>query len=770
MNFISNDVINTWNENHNIAIYRLNVWRNFFRSCFAISKGKALIHNTSVSDNNATGVGKLVNFHEKSSFSDSEFSNIDQGLEMKHVSSSFNANKLENPVLFIELQRGFLIMKNVTLRLPEAAIIHTLPVIDISNDKRNLNGTLDLKVSCPVNYNPSNSTHISVRTFRYRLSCESCPRGLYSSYRGSAHINGVYATYSDDLLTLNTVIARISSVKKSIYCTACPPGATCNYKIVSRGNFYGFMNKNGKYEFITCPKNYCCSQEGSKCNSYDTCNVNRNGRLCGSCTEGNYISYFSNECVETSKCTAFTRLIFWIFYFGSAVFFTLTLCFTEDLLNALKVIFLFIKKKMLKKFMKKIQKSPKHGENSRTESIEIQINSSITQSKENLIERNKRKQFSYSAIFNVLVSFYQLQSLLQVPVDRKDQKPFTFLVSDFFNLDIILQTVDKYCPSKSNSVIYRDVLKNFLLPLSMVLTTLIIMYIRKFCMFLKARFPKTVLLISKHFQTPLSLTERLYVGYYVVITFSYKKLASIAFRLIHCVEIKGSKVLYFAGDVDCYKYWQKLDICFLLIWVIPFPAAVVAGYYLLKKNKISAWIFMAGFTFPPIIVIVFLAIRYSNFNVKIKSKGEDEESINSRLEDIFEKPYRKNYFWWEAWTLYERLIVACIANFFTDPVIRLYSLTPVLLLFLWFHNWAKPYKPSMKILFHLDILSYICLCFNLVSNMIRAIVYIYSLPPSQYPIDKALDVTRYLEFIFSPLWSLIVYFIISFTMKKLKKY
>lgn len=76
----------------------------------------------------------------------------------------------------------------------------------------------------------------------------------------------------------------------------------------------------------------------------------------------------------------------------------------------------------------------------------------------------------------------------------------------------------------------------------------------------------------------------------------------------------------------------------------------------------------------------------------------------------------------------------------------------------------------MKILFHLDILSYICLCFNLVSNIIRAIVYVYSLPSSQYPIDKALDVTRYLEFIFSPLWPLIVYFIVLFTMKNLKKY
>ena len=92
------------------------------------------------------------------------------------------------------------------------------------------------------------------------------------------------------------------------------------------------------------------------------------------------------------------------------------------------------------------------------------------------------------------------------------------------------------------------------------------------------------------------------------------------------------------------------------------------------------------------------------------------------------------------------------------------------LLYLWFYNWAKPYKPSMKILFHLDILSYICLCFNLVSNIIRAIVYVYSLPSSQYPIDKALDVTRYLEFIFSPLWPLIVYFIVVFTMKNLKKY
>ena len=111
--------------------------------------------------------------------------------------------------------------------------------------------------------------------------------------------------------------------------------------------------------------------------------------------------------------------------------------------------------------MKRNHKSPKNEENGGTESIEIQINSGITQSNEKLIERNNRKQFSYSAVFNVLVSFHQLQSLLQVPVDHQNQKPFNFLVSNFFNLDIMLKRADKYCPSKSISVIYSDALKNF---------------------------------------------------------------------------------------------------------------------------------------------------------------------------------------------------------------------------------------------------------------------------------------------------------------------
>ena len=84
--------------------------------------------------------------------------------------------------------------------------------------------------------------------------------------------------------------------------------------------------------------------------------------------------------------------------------------------------------------MKKNQKCPKHRENSQMESNEIQIKSGITKSNEKLIERNNGKQFSYSAIFKILVSFYQLQSLLQVPVEDKDQWSLTSHVSNFFSI------------------------------------------------------------------------------------------------------------------------------------------------------------------------------------------------------------------------------------------------------------------------------------------------------------------------------------------------
>lgn len=57
----------------------------------------------------------------------------------------------------------------------------------------------------------------------------------------------------------------------------------------------------------------------------------------------------------------------------------------------------------------------------------------------------------------------------------------------------------------------------------------------------------------------------------------------------------------------------------------------------------------------------------------------------------------------------------------------------------------------MNLLVHVDFASYICLNFNLVINIVRAFVYIYSLQLSQYPINVVSGASMSLEYLFTPI-------------------
>ena len=378
------------------------------------------------------------------------------------------------------------------------------------------------------------------------------------------------------------------------------------------------------------------------------------------------------------------------------------------------------------------------------------------------------KEISYSAIFNVLVSFYQLRNLLQIPVDDKGDSSYTSAISDFFNLNIMIQTTDKYCPTRDTDAVYRDFLKNFLLPVFMISSILVALYIKNIFRFIR----KHIFCAINHCQwiserKSLLLRKRFYVGFYVVVAFSYEKISTFAFRFIHCVKINNTNVLYIAGDTKCYNTWQVLDMLFLAFWVIPFPASVSLAFYLLKKDKINVRVFMLCIILPPATPLVYILIKC--FHISIKARNcRQEEHIKNKFSERFEEPYRKNYFWWETWTLYERLIVGYLTTYLVDPVIRLFALTPTLLLFLWIHICAKPFKYNRSLLYQVDMASYICLCLSLVINVLRAVVYIYSLP-SQPPIDLVLRVSMYLEPLFTPVWVLIIRFLVSLIRLKSKK-
>ena len=752
-NIIGKDVINTNSRSRNsIQIEEFKAIHNSFRSCFAITGSFTNISNSFVSENKANGMGKLVTFQS------SRYTNYKTRLELRNVFSSFKLSDSETAILKVNMVSESLSLTNLTFDLADTNGAAILPVITFERNKINPDIDLDINIECPYNYQPDSTSDFFKSKFAYRLSCKSCARGLYSFNRGFTSLTGIKVTEERRFYQgPRNLISNISETKKPFKCHACPAGGLCDSTVRSRGNFYGHVNNNGMLQFIPCPEYYCCSKEGVECRSYNTCNSYRTGILCGACAEGHFISYFSNKCIPISKCTGATRSIFWISYIIVSVIFTITLCFAKDILVPCKKGLSFLKKKILK-------------ENHKTTGILLELDHErcVSEPNNKQTQTNFPKEISYSAIFNVLVSFYQLRSLLQIPVDDKSNTSYISAVSDFFNLNIVLQTTDKYCPTRDTDAVYKDFLKNFLRPISMISIILVSLNIKNIYRFIKEHIFRRIHQNEiKSQRLYLLLKKRFYVGFYVVAAFSYQKVSTFAFRLIHCVKINNAKVLYIAGNTKCYNTWQILDIFFLVFWVIPFPASVSFAYHLLKNDKINVRVFMLCIILPPATPLIYSLTKFFHISIKVRN-CKQEEHIKTKFSERFEEPYRKNYFWWETWTLYERLIVGCLTTFLVDPVIRLFALTPTLLLFLWIHIRAKPFKYTKSLLYQVDMASYICLCLGLVINILRAVVYIYSLP-SQHPTDLVLRISIYLEHLFTPAWVLIIRFFGSLITMKSKK-
>ena len=154
------------------------------------------------------------------------------------------------------------------------------------------------------------------------------------------------------------------------------------------------------------------------------------------------------------------------------------------------------------------------------------------------------------------------------------------------------------------------------------------------------------------------------------------------------------------------------------------------------------------------------------FNLRKKQQWRSEskkEEIQEQLYETFETPYKTNMFWWEAWRLYERLILSFLATYLIDPVIRMVILAPIITIYLIIHYYVNPYKND--VLTKLDLSSYFCLCLHAVINMFRSVVYIHSLP-LQFPINIGVKITNIMEEMFTPLWILLVLLIFQKLQKK----
>ena len=224
---------------------------------------------------------------------------------------------------------------------------------------------------------------------------------------------------------------------------------SCLYKLKSRGNFYGFLNVSNLVESIPCPEKYCCCTEEAPCTSYNTCNSNRVGTLYGGCAEGFYLSYFSNKCIPLTKCTGYTRSLFWILYFASAVTLTLILCFIEDVYNLLRMTFSLVKKKIIRYHYR--NENECENENWRL----LQTDKTAPQSYDVMPRNDKQTEINFSCEISFTYKFLSM---------AKSQWSLISFISDFFNFNVMIERFDKYCPLKEKDAVYRDALKNMFFP------------------------------------------------------------------------------------------------------------------------------------------------------------------------------------------------------------------------------------------------------------------------------------------------------------------
>ena len=110
-------------------------------------------------------------------------------------------------------------------------------------------------------------------------------------------------------------------------------------------------------------------------------------------------------------------------------------------------------------------------------------------------------------------------------------------------------------------------------------------------------------------------------------------------------------VLFINGDQQCFEWWQNLQIAFMVLWAIPFPAALMVSYRMYMRYVISLRQFVAALIFP-YLAIYFMFTKRSTRS--LATEVNDEKRVTVLLKEMFEEAYRKRhgkeyYVFWETW-------------------------------------------------------------------------------------------------------------------------
>ena len=218
----------------------------------------------------------------------------------------------------------------------------------------------------------------------------------------------------------------------------------------------------------------------------------------------------------------------------------------------------------------------------------------------------------------------------------------------------------------------------------------------------------------------LNLPDRLGVCFIRILMLTYKNIASASLIFLKCVDVAGVQVLFIKGDMECYQWWQILIAVFLFTWVLSFPLPLKVSFSMSMKEKISFPKFILCLMAPFVLVAhCFLNRNVVSVNLQIR-RNLSQSEVKNILREIFEESYRiktedsrEETVFYETWRLYQRVLLAFVATFCIDPIVRITFMTPTVILIAVSYFVIRPYKREMYILRWMEAFSilgyFVCL-------------------------------------------------------------
>ena len=652
--------------------------------------------SSSIFKNNTVNFGEMIALRKsnKTMITDSCFENnkcsssachifIDNAVQLFIDSCIFVSNQISQPVLnsyAISFYSKNIIITNIQIIGIAGSMLET-----ISN-----NGWSQIKnitFSCPVGYaflteytfindlsenitaqGKTMETNTTKSKMSFLLKCEPCPINHYR-----------IGLSSHTLMSPNS-----QNENKKDVCSKCPSGGICNGPdMVAEPNYWGFVHEN-QLVFVFCQINHCCQL--SPCQSYDTCNEGRTGRMCTSCSNEYQLSLTGNNCMPTEECAQ--GLIY-------IVPIVTALAYVAFLLIKVEIISIILA--VIRKLQGYLGKGPAKG--AKQKKINTDLQHAYMTADQNLgVVRNYNLQsdngevmgisgqwkvpFDSVEIFHIIVFHLQDTNLFKITLPDMPDSPLSLKeyqsrIISVARLDALTFSDYILCLDKGST----DVTKLFIITL--VVPLMLLIFVISFLLLKGANLKK-----AKHNRL---MTTAMTV-FLLIIMLSSQKMSTFAFDLVKCEWLGSGHYLRIDSTVKCHTFWQWVVFIYIILFILPFWLSLFIGPGLLHHQLISQRTFLFGLLFPGPFVLYSAWLPHRN-----KARRDvafcHKMTTTSILNEVWYS-FSYKYLCWGGVVELRRLALVICATLIATPIVRIVSMILITVMAYTVHFKFSPYSDS----------------------------------------------------------------------------